>query len=158
VVSIATTVLLWRIYIYRAGELLSAAIAASPQPGRHARSAANTHMVMVAGIVVTAVGAEHLTAHPLGHTQPAWIAVIFGGPALFLAGRAIFEYEVFGRVSRDRPIGLLVLAALAPAMLLAPPLLVALVPTGVLAGIAVSDAARARGHPAEPPSPPGGPS
>jgi low temperature requirement protein LtrA len=157
-VSIATTVLLWRIYIYRAGELLSAAIAASPQPGRHARSAANTHMVMVAGIVVTAVGAERLTAHPLGHTQPAWIAVIFGGPALFLAGRAIFEYEVFGRVSRNRPIGLLVLAALAPAMLLAPPLLVALVPTGVLAGIAVSDAARARGHPAEPPSPPGGPS
>ena len=33
VVSIATTVLLWRIYIYRAGELLAAAIAAARRPG-----------------------------------------------------------------------------------------------------------------------------
>jgi low temperature requirement protein LtrA len=158
VVSIATTVLLWRIYIYRAGELLSAAIAAAPEPARLAGSASYTHLVMVAGIVVTAVGAELVIAHPLGHTQPAWIAVILGGPALFLAGRAGFEYAIFGRVSRDRPIGVLVLAALTPAMLHVPPLLVAIAATAVLAGNAVADAARARGHPPEQPSPPGGPS
>jgi low temperature requirement protein LtrA len=158
VVSIATTVLLWRIYIYRAGELLSAAIAAAPNPARIARAASIAHLVMVAGVVVTAVGDELVIAHPLGHTPPAWIAVILGGPALFLAGRAIFEYQVFARVSWDRPIGLLVLAALAPAMLLVPPVLVALAATAVLVGVAVSDSARARGHPAELPSPPGRPS
>ncbi|WP_328422764.1 low temperature requirement protein A [Micromonospora sp. NBC_00389] len=158
VVSIATTVLLWRIYIYRAGELLSAAIAAAADPARLARSASIAHLVMVAGIVVTAAGNELVIAHPFGHTQPAWIAVILGGPALFLAGRARFEYAVFGRVSRDRPIGLLVLAALTPAMLHVPPLLVALAATAVLAGIAISDTTRARGHPPEQPSPPGAPS
>jgi hypothetical protein len=57
-------------------------------------------------------------------------------------------------VSWDRPIGLLVLAALAPAMLFVSPLLVALAATGVLAGIAICDAARGRERPPEPPSPP----
>ncbi|SCG74997.1 low temperature requirement protein A [Micromonospora inositola] len=141
-VSIATTVLVWRIYLHRAGASLAEAIAAAPAPRRLARSALMAHLLMVAGIMVTAVGDELLVAHPFGHTQPSSIAVILGGPALFVLGRATFEYAVFGRVSRDRPIGLLVLAALAPATLLGPPLLAALASTAVLAGIAVTDAVR----------------
>jgi low temperature requirement protein LtrA len=111
---------------------------------------------MVAGIVVTAVGIEVVIAHPFGNTRPAWIAVILGGPTLFLSGRAIFEYAVFGRVSRDRPIGVLLLAVLVPATLHLPSLLAAIAATAVLAGVAIADAARARGRPPEPPSPPGG--
>jgi hypothetical protein len=76
---------------------------------------------MVAG-VVAAVGAELVIAHPLAHSRPAWVAVILGGPALFLAGRAQFEYDVFARVYWDWLIGLLTLAALTPPMLLVPPL------------------------------------
>jgi low temperature requirement protein LtrA len=154
VVSFVGTVLLWQIYIFRAGELLAAAITASPNPIRLNLSAAYAHLVIVAGVVVTAVGDELVIDHPLGHTQPAWIAVILGGPALFLAGRALFEYAVFARVSPSRVIGVLVLAAIAPAMLLVPPLVVAIAAVFVLAGIAASDAARARGRPPEQPSPP----
>ncbi|WBC14896.1 low temperature requirement protein A [Micromonospora sp. WMMA1998] len=153
-VSITTTVLLWRIYIYRAGEVLAEAIVASADPVRLARSASYTHLTMVAGVVVTAVGGELVIAHPLGHTPPAWIAVLLGGPALYLAGRARFEHAVFGRVSRSRPIGVLALAVLAPAMLLVPPVVVAAAAAVVLTGIALSDAHRARGLPPEPPSPP----
>ena len=154
VVAFASTVLLWRIYIYRAGTLLPAAIAAAPDPARIARSAASAHLPMVAGVVAIAVGHELVIEHPFGHTDPAWIAVILGGPALFLAGRALFEYAVFGRVSRNRVIGLLVLAVMAPAMVLLPPLVVAIAATVVLVGIAVSDSVRAWGHPPEQPSPP----
>jgi hypothetical protein len=64
---------------------------------------------------------------------------------------------VFSRVSSDRVIGVLVLAAVSPAMIFAPPLLAALTATIVLAGIAIADTARARRHPGEPPSPPLGP-
>jgi low temperature requirement protein LtrA len=156
VVAFATTVLLWRIYIYRAGEVLGAAIAAAPDPLRSAVVASYAHLVMVAGIVAISVSDEVIIRHPFGHTQPAWIAVILGGPALFLAGRAILEYAVFGRVSRDRVIGVLVLAAISPAMILVPPVLVALAATVVLAGVAVADTARARRRPTEPPSPPTG--
>ena len=58
---------------------------------------------MVAGIITVAVGDTLVITHPLGHPDPAWIAVILGGPALFLAGRATFEYAVFGRMSLPAP-------------------------------------------------------
>ncbi|HEX2358064.1 MAG TPA: low temperature requirement protein A, partial [Micromonosporaceae bacterium] len=154
VASFATTVLLWRIYIYRAGELLPAAIEAAPDPDRLARSALIAHLLMLAGVVAIAVGFELDITHAHEHTKPAWLAVMFGGPVLFLAGRAIFEYAVFARVSRDRLIGVLVLAAVAPTMLFVPPLKAAVVAALVLAGVALADAARARGRPPEPPTPP----
>ena len=152
--SIATTVLLWRIYLYRAGQLLPQAIAAAPEPVRLGLSASYAHLVMVAGVVVAAVGAELVIAHPLGHTRPAWVAVILGGPALFLAGRACFDYAVFAHVSWDRLIGLLTLAALTAPMLLVPPLPTTLAAAAVLAAVAAADAVRARSHSREPASPP----
>ncbi|SCL33043.1 Low temperature requirement protein LtrA [Micromonospora rhizosphaerae] len=155
VVSFATTALFWRIYIYHAGELLAEAVAAAPDPERVALSATLSYPIMVAGVVATAVGDKLVITHPLGHTQPAWVSVILGGPALFLAGRACFEYAVFSHLSWIRPIGVLVLAVLAPAMLFVPPLLAALAATAVLAGIAIADAVRVHRRPPEPPSPPG---
>ncbi|GAA5186342.1 low temperature requirement protein A [Rugosimonospora acidiphila] len=157
VVSFATTALLWRIYIYRAGEVLGTAIGAARDAVRVGLPMTYAHVIMVGGIVLTAVGQELVIAHPLAHRRSAWTAVILGGPALFLVGRALFEYAVFARVSRDRPIGLLVLAAMTPAMLLLPPLPAATAATAVLTGIAVADANRARGRLPEPPSPLGGP-
>ncbi|SCG65264.1 low temperature requirement protein A [Micromonospora inositola] len=153
-IAFATTALLWRIYIHRAGQLLAEAIAAASDPVRVATLAVVAHLVMVAGILAVAVGDELVIEHPFGHTDPALIAVILGGPALFLAGRALFEYGVFSRVSRNRLIGVGVLAAISPTTIFLPPLVAAAAAALVLAGIAVSDAARARGRPPEPPSPP----
>ena len=152
-VTFATAVLLWRIYIYRAGEILGAAIAAVPEPFHVIISSLCAHAVMAVGLVVISVGDEHVIRHPAGHMRPAWIAVIFGGPTLFLAGRAVLEYTVFSRVSWDRVIGVLVLAAVSPTVILAPPLLAAVAAAVVLAGVAIADTARAQRYPDEPPSP-----
>ncbi|SCG66050.1 Low temperature requirement protein LtrA [Micromonospora inositola] len=154
-VAFATTALLWRIYIHRAGALLADAITATTNLNRVAIATVYAHVIMAAGIVTIAVGDELVITHPLGHPNPAWIAVILAGPALFLAGRAIFEYAVFGRVSRSRVIGALALIALTPAMTLVPPLAVATTAALILAGVAVADAVRARRRPSEQPSPPG---
>jgi low temperature requirement protein LtrA len=116
VVSFATAVLLWRIYFHRAGAVLPAAIEAAPRPDRLAKSAYYTQLVMVTGILATGVGHALVIDQPRGHQDPLWLAVILGGPALFLAGRSGLEYEVFARVSASRVIGLLALAALTPAM------------------------------------------
>jgi low temperature requirement protein LtrA len=158
VVSACIAGLLWRIYIYRAGELLSAAFAAVPTATPLGVWVVYVHLAMVGGIVVTAVGNELVIAHPSGRTPVAWAVVILGGPALYVAGRAGFEYTVFARVSRDRLVGALVLVALIPVALLAAPLLSAIAAAAVLTGTVIVDAARARRKPAEPPSPPtGGP-
>jgi low temperature requirement protein LtrA len=153
VVSVATTGLLWRIYIYRAGELLPSAFAVDPVSSRLGRWAAYVHLVLVGGIVVTAVGDQMVITRPSGHVAPALAVVILGGPALFLAGRAGFEYTVFARVSWDRPIGVLLLAALTPAVLHVSPLLAAVAATAALAGVAIADAGRARCHPDDQPMP-----
>ena len=51
VVAFATTALLWRIYIYRAGELLARGHRSGPRPGPRCRLGVYAHLVMVAGIV-----------------------------------------------------------------------------------------------------------
>ncbi|MFI6265865.1 low temperature requirement protein A [Micromonospora sp. NPDC051006] len=152
--SFLTTVLLWRIYFYRAGQILGEAIAASAAPGRLGRSAEFSHLLMVAGIVATSAGSELVLIDPTGHAKPAWVGAILGGPALYLAGRSLFEYVAFARVSRPRPIGIVVLACIAPVMVGLPPLWVAAAAAAVLLGVAVSDAVRAHGRPLEQASPP----
>ncbi len=138
-VSFVITVLLWQLYYYRAGAMLRAAIASASAPARVSELAAYAHLVMVIGISLSAVGDTLIITQPFGHTEWAWIAVIFGGPGLFLIGRSMIDYAVFSRVSRSRPIGVLLLAALAPAALRLPPVVVAMLAAVVLAAIAVSN-------------------
>ncbi len=154
-VAFATTALLWRIYSHRAGALIAEAITAAPDLRRVVVLTIYSHVLMVAGIVTIAVGDELIITHPLGHTASAWVVVILVGPAVFLVGRATFEYAVFGRVSLPRTLGALALVALTPAMRPVPPLAVATTAAVILAGVAVADAARTRRLPAEQPSPPG---
>ncbi|MEV4628610.1 low temperature requirement protein A [Micromonospora sp. NPDC049523] len=153
VVGFANAVLLWQIYVQRAGALLQAAIESSRDPGRLMRSAPYTHLLMVAGVVASAAGAEAVIHHPTGDSAAGMVGVLFGGPVLFLLGRARFEYEVFSRVSPSRWIALLVLVIAAPIMVFLPPLGIAIAATLVLTGVAVADVLRARGRPPESPSP-----
>ncbi|MGB2567216.1 low temperature requirement protein A [Micromonospora citrea] len=153
-VAFVSTLLLWRIYVHKSGELLPQAIQSSRTPNKFLRTAPYTHLMMVAGVVTTAAGFDLVLHEPSGRTPPAWAAIILGGPALFLVGRCCFEYEVFSRVSLSRPGGLLALLTIAPAVLFLPPLFAAAGAMAVLAGVAVADHLRSRGRPPEDPSPP----
>ncbi|MGW5555703.1 low temperature requirement protein A [Micromonospora sp. NPDC003944] len=153
-VAFLTTLLLWRIYVHKSGELLPTAIKAAQSPGTFLFSAPYTHLLMIAGVVTTASGFDLVLHEPTGGTPPSWLAVILGGPALFLAGRASFEYEVFSRVSWSRPGGVLALLTIAPALLYLPPLCASVGGLLVLAGVAYADFRRSHGKPPETPSPP----
>lgn len=152
-IAVATTVLIWRIYFHRAGQVLPEAITKSTSPARMGWSTTDSHLIMLAGIVTTAVGYHLAIEHPHGDTHATWIAVILGGPALFTIGRARFEHEVFSRVSPSRIIVLLTLTALFPAMIHLPPLASAAAAAVVLAAAAIADARRAWGRPPEHPKP-----
>ncbi|TWJ20797.1 low temperature requirement protein LtrA [Micromonospora endolithica] len=152
--ALATSIVLWRIYVQRAGQILGEAVANARHPATIGRSAADTHLVMVVGLTATAIGYELVVEHPMDQPEPAWIALVVGGPVLFLAGRARFEYEVFSRVSPSRWIAVLVLLACVPVLLHHPPLWSATVAAVVLAAVAVADARRARGRPPEAAAPP----
>jgi low temperature requirement protein LtrA len=152
-VVFTTVVLAWRIYIYRAGELLTEAIARSANPSLLTQSAAVTHLIMVAGIGGMAVTSHLVVTRPFGETPPSWAAVILGGPALFLVGRGVLDYTVFGRISRSRLAGLVLLAGAAPAAGLLPPVVVALLAMSVLALVAAANLVSTHRH-ARAPTPP----
>ena len=108
---------------------------------RLARTAyAYAHAIMVLGVIVTAVGDEEVILHPTGDMETAVALVVLGGPAIYLAGDALFLRMVSGRVPGSR---LLAVAALALLGLVAPvvnPLTLAIAATLVLAGLVASDA------------------
>ncbi|AVT35187.1 low temperature requirement protein A [Plantactinospora sp. BB1] len=138
-VAFGSTVLLWWIYFYRAREKLGSAIIGSADPGRETKWAGYAHLIMVAGVVLTTVGDELIIRHPMEDTPGGWVAVIVGGPTLFLAGRILLGHEVFVRVARPWLVGIGVLVVMAPAMVLLPPLAVAVAVLLVLLGVVIAD-------------------
>lgn len=138
-VAFITMVLLWQIYFYRAGAMLAEAIASATAPPSVGEIAWYSHLLMVAGIGLSAVGDRHIVVQPLEHTNVAPALVIFGGPTLFLLGRGILDYAAFGHVSWSRPAGVVVLAALLPVALRISAVTTAGLAAVVLAGVAVSN-------------------
>lgn len=131
---------LWWVYFHRSAEDSERAMSRSGDPGRIARSAYTySHLPLVAGIIVTAVGDELVIAHPMGHADVAIIATVLGGPALFLAGHALFRYAVFRAVSAPRLVAIALLGAFVPIALALPALIVGLGAMLVIVGVAVHE-------------------
>ena len=153
-VAFATTVLLWRIYFYKAGLLLTQAVDTAADRAAWGRKTGLAHLLMVAGILATSIGHDIVQHHPTPTTLPSWLAMIIGGPALFVAARARLEHLVFARVSRRRLAGITTLTATTPVLLHTTPLVAAATATTVLLAIAALDARHAAGKPPETAAPP----
>jgi low temperature requirement protein LtrA len=153
VVAYLSTVLLWRIYFYRSGQVLAEAVVTATDRLVAGQATGVAHVVMVVGIVGMAAGFEIVLTHPTGRPEPAWLAAILGGPVLFLYGRIRLERVVFDRLSRRRLVGIAVLAASAVPLAYAPALAASVAAAAVLLGIALADAHHAAGRPPEAPSP-----
>jgi low temperature requirement protein LtrA len=71
----------------------------SRNPGRLARLAYTyIHILLVAGIVVSAVGVEFTLAHPVGHTDAKTATTVLGGTVLYLAGNFLFKWTISDRI------------------------------------------------------------
>jgi low temperature requirement protein LtrA len=132
------SVAMWAVYFNIGAERGSQLIAHSDDPGRLARSGYTyLHVLMVAGIIVAAVGDELVLHHPGGHTDAKTAAVILVGPALFLLGNSLFKWLSAPYAPLSHTIGLVLLALLAPVALIASPLAVSAGANAVLIAVAV---------------------
>ena len=100
---------------------------------------------MIAGLVVTAVGAELSIAHPQRTGDRTAVLVILSGPLLFLVGRILFSAAIHRRLSWPRVAALVVLAG-AAAVVRLPLLAVSAVATGVVLVVVVLDHAGIRSY------------
>ena len=88
-------VAMWWIYFDLGVERGSRSIRQSTDPGRTARLGYTyLHLLIVAGIVVSAVGDELSLVRPQALATSPQIAVLLGGPALYLLGNALFKMTV----------------------------------------------------------------
>ncbi len=132
------SVAMWWIYFNIGAERASEQIEASGDPGRLARVAYTyTHLLPVAGIIVTAVSDELVLAHPGGHTDFKTAATTIVGPALFLIGNLVFKRLLAGSRALSHMVGLGLLVLAAPAALIVPPLALGAITSAILVIVAV---------------------
>jgi low temperature requirement protein LtrA len=130
---------LWWLYFVRYAEEGAQAIARSRDPARLGRAGyAYAHGIMVAGIIVIAVGIEMTMAHPNGATSIAGTAVVLGGPALYLAGNALFNYALARRTPWSRLGGIGAFVLLVPLASEVEPLVLAGASTVVTLALALA--------------------
>jgi len=97
------------------------------------------HVVMVAGVIVSAVGDELVIAHPTDELPGREVAAVVAGPALYLLAHALFRLRMAGSVSWKRLAGAAGCVAAGFVGAFAPALVVAALVVVVLAAVIVSE-------------------
>ena len=138
VVAFLETAALWWLYFGSAEKHSGAAMSASDDPGRLARDAYTyLHLPIIAGIIATAVGANLVIAEPGDAQHGVGLAMLLGGPALFLLGENLFQRKLTSRTNTKRLAVAALLILLVPLAGNIAGLLVTAIVTTLLAALAV---------------------
>jgi low temperature requirement protein LtrA len=112
IVAFVETAALWWLYFGAAAEQARTKLSTCEDPGRLARDAYTyAHLPIIAGIIATAVANHLLIAEPHEAPHAVGVAMILGGPALYLLGESLFGWRITGATNTKRlaVAGLLVL-------------------------------------------------
>ena len=102
-IAFLETAALWSLYFGATAEHARATISTSDDPGRLARDAYTyAHLPIVAGIIATAVANHLLVAEPHEAPNGVGVAMILGGPALYLLGESLFGWRITGTANAKR--------------------------------------------------------
>jgi low temperature requirement protein LtrA len=113
-VAFAGALAMWWIYFNMGSRDGAHLIEHSDDPGRIGAYFHYVHVVLLAGVIVTAVGNDLFIAHPDGHIEAKYVAVLIGGPALYLIGNGLYKRAIYGRFPLSHVIGLALLALTVP--------------------------------------------
>jgi low temperature requirement protein LtrA len=137
--AFAGTVALWWCYFHRSEDVGLAAVKDASDASRIVAIGNYTLIAMVIGIIAIAVGDELALADPGAGASATALALIFGGPAVFLVSQLGFMRRAAGAMPGSRLLACLALAILtalaAPLNLLA----AVIAASAVLIGVAIAD-------------------
>ena len=107
VAAVAMAAVLWWLYFNTVAVRSTQDLgAASDEQARLARDAYSyTHILLVLGIMLAAIGNELVIAHPLDELDRAGLIVVVAGPVLYLLGHSAFALIMTGRVRSSRLFG-----------------------------------------------------
>ncbi len=142
---------MWWIYFHIGAEAGSEQLSKSSEPGRLARLAYTyLHMPIVAGIIVTAVADELVLKHPGGHSDLKTVISAIGGPLLFLFGTILFKLSFRGFLQLSHGGGIVALCVLAWFASGLSPLVLSILTTAIMIGVAAWESISLRSGPAKP--------
>jgi low temperature requirement protein LtrA len=144
---------LWWLYFNMAVRVAERRLELADDRTRMARDAYTyLHVVLVAGIIVTAVGDELAIAHPSDELPGEEVAAVVAGPAIYLLGQALFRLRMAGSISWKRMGGAIACVAVGALGTVVPGLVLATLVTAILVAVIASEQVaahrrRARGEP-----------
>lgn len=108
------SIAMWWIYFDTSSKAASHVIEHAEDPGRIGALFHYIHVVLIAGIIASAVADDLVIGHGDHHVEPKYLAVLLGGPAIYLLGNALFKRVVHGSFPVSHAVGLLLLALSIP--------------------------------------------
>ncbi|MGJ4856855.1 low temperature requirement protein A [Labrys sp. La1] len=136
-VAFLGSIAMWWVYFDISTKDATEAIVESENPGQIAAYTHYLHVALIAGVIVTAVGNDLSIAHPAHHVDFGGMAVIFGGPAIYLIGNALYKRLIYGGVPITHVAGLLALAIMAPFAFVTDLLMISGITTVILLVVAI---------------------
>lgn len=143
-VSLAGSVAIWWCYFHGLEHDTLEKLASADDQFRPGILAGNALAILLAGLVLVAVGDELVISDPTARADLATILLLFGGPVLFLTSRGVFVRRALGRRQLPELAGIGALAVMAGLSFLLPAFIAAIGAVLPLIGVAVSDAANRR--------------
>jgi low temperature requirement protein LtrA len=141
---LAGSVAIWWCYFHGLEQEVLDKLASVDDQFRPGILAGNTLVVLLAGLILVAVGDQLVITDPTARPDLATVLFLFGGPALFLAARGVFIRRVLGHRQPSDLVGIAALAVLASLSLLLPAFVAAIGAVLPLIGVAFSDAVNRR--------------
>lgn len=143
-VCLAGSVAIWWCYFHGLEQDALERLASVDDQFRPGILAGNTLVVLLAGLILVAVGDQLVITGPAARPDLATVLFLYGGPALFLASRGVFIRRVLGRRQPSDLAGIGALAVMANLSFLLPAFVAAMGAVLPLIGVAVSDALNRR--------------
>jgi low temperature requirement protein LtrA len=135
-----TTAAMWWLYFDYVARIAERRLELAPDRTRLARNGYTyIHVVMIAGVIVSAVGDELVIAHPTEVLPGRELAAVVAGPALYLFGHVLFRLAMAGSLSRKRLGGAVACLALGLVGTVVPAIWVAALVVAVLATVIAAE-------------------
>jgi low temperature requirement protein LtrA len=151
--AFVATAALWWLYFDYVARIAERRLALAPNRTQLARDGYTyLHAMLVAGIILAAVGDELVIAHPTQELPRAQLLAVVAGPAIYLLGHVLFRWRMAGSIAWKRLAGAVACLLVGVVGFELPALAVAALLVGVLAGVIVTEQVaamrrRSRGDP-----------
>ena len=139
------TAAMWWLYFDYAARVAERRLALAENSTQMARDAYTyLHVVLVAGVLVAAVGDELVIAHPEEVLHTAEILAVVGGPAIYLFAHVLFRLRMAGSLSVKRLSGALACVAAIALGYVVPALALAAILVGILVAVIAAETVTGR--------------